>query len=699
MKRVHEVAKELNLSSRALLKLLRQLNFEVTSPMSPISSHTIKACKEYLESNKEALKLKDIEKKKLIAQVRGFPHETRKERELQRRERAEKKVRETITKIEMGERIKKYKPAKPSEVKEERPPKKIRIGELTSIRELASMLSIDPLNLISKCLELGLMVTINQRITFDTAFTIASEYGYEAELISTYIEKEEISEKLEIRPPVVTVMGHVDHGKTTLLDYIRHTNVVKSESGGITQHIGAYKVKVGDKSITFIDTPGHEAFTAMRARGARVTDIVVLVIAADDGIMPQTVEALNHAKDAGVPIVVAINKIDISNTEPDKVERQLLDYNLVTERYGGDILCCRISAKTGEGVKNLLETILMQAELLELYSTSQGETRGVIIESKMDKGKGPMATAIISRGILKVGDSLAAGGVSGRVRALYDEWGKRRSKAYLSEPIQIVGFDELPQVGDTFRVFKDERVAREISKRQRESIKEELGKSRVSLVTPETIQKELQTSKIKELKVIIKGDAAGSIEALSDSLEHLTEEEGVRVNVIHKGVGEINESDILLAAAGGAIVIGYNTRENLAAEKLAKDKGVEIHTYNVIYEAIDEMKLAMKGLLPPKFEEYGIGRAEVKKIFKIKDIGFIVGCSVLEGKIIRGEKVRVKRNGIVVHEGKIGSLKRIKEDVNEVEAGLECGVGFGESVKLECGDILEIYGIKEIPRS
>ena len=695
MKRVYEAVKELNLSSKAIVKLLRRLGFEVTSPMSPISPEMLQACKKHIESGKEAVRLKDVEIKKLRAKIKKPPHETCKEKELRKKEKVEKRVRETITKIEMGERVKKYKSAKPSEIKEEEIQKKIKIGELTSVRELANMLSVDPLELISKCIELGLVVTINQRIDFDTASLVAGEYGYTAELISAYTE-EEVQGKLEPRPPVVTVMGHVDHGKTALLDYIRHTNVIESESGGITQHIGAYKVKVGDKSITFIDTPGHKAFTAMRARGASVTDMVVLVIAADDGVMPQTVEALNHARDAGTSVIVAINKIDLPNADPEKVERQLLDYNLVTDKHGGEVPCCWTSAKTGKGVKDLLETVLIQAELLELRSTREGEARGVIIESKMDKGKGPVATAIIRQGTLKIGDPLAAGEISGKVRAMYNEWGKHKSKVFPAEPIVIVGFDELPKVGDTFRVFKDERFAREISKRQRESMKGELVKGRKP-ITLESLQKELQAGEIKGLKLIIKGDTAGSVEALCDSVEHLTEEE-VEVNVIHKGVGEINESDILLAAAGKAIVIGYHTKGNQSAERMAKEKGVEIRTYNVIYEAIDDIKLAMVGLLPPKFEEHEIGKAEVKKIFKISKLGFIAGCYVLKGKMIKGENVRVKRDGLTVYEGKIESLKRIKEDVKEVEAGFECGVGFGASAKLAPGDVIEVYRIEEIQR-
>ncbi|MCK4353395.1 translation initiation factor IF-2 [candidate division WOR-3 bacterium] len=700
MKRVHEVANELGLSSKALIGLLKELGFKVNSPMSRIPLTMIKAAEKKFTQSKEAVKLKDQERKKLRAKARGFVPGAYKSRKLRETEMTKKRLRKTMTKIEMGKRTKKYQAEEIEEKKEIEKEEKIKIGEYVSVKELAGLLSVDPIDLISKCLKLGLMVTVNQRLDADTVSTIMAEYGKEAELIPSYVEEEEkIAGKLEPRSSVVTLMGHVDHGKTALLDYIRHTNVIQTESGGITQHIGAYRVKFSakggkDRYITFIDTPGHKAFTAMRARGARITDIVVLVIAADDGMMPQTIEALNHARDAGVSIIVAINKIDLPNVDPEKIEKQLLEHNLVTEKHGGDTLCCQVSAKTGKGINDLLETILMQAELLELKSRFEGEARGTIIESKLDKRKGIVATVIISDGILSQGDSFVAGEVSGKVRAMYDEWEKHKAKAYPSEPVQIVGFDAVSQVGDTLKVVKESKFARELSKERKELAKTGLIKGKKP-VTAETLQKELEAGEITELKLIIKGDAAGSVEALSDSVEHLTEEK-IKVNIIHKGIGEINESDILLAIAGRAIIIGYNVKRNLEAEKIAKEKKVEIRTYNIIYEAIDDIKLALKGLLPPKFEEYEIGKAEVKQIFKISNVGFITGCYVTEGKIIRDEKVRVKREEAIVYEGEIKSLKRIKEDVKEVKAGYECGVGFEEPVKLKPGDVIEAYGIKEM---
>ncbi len=692
MKRIHQVAKELGLSSTALLKLLKKLGFELRGYMTPISSSMIQACKEQLQKNVKDMKLQELEKRKIRAKFQTSRE--RDEKQAREKERAEKKLRETMTKIEMGKRTKKYK--KEIKTVEEKQEKKLILSELTSVRELAHFLQTDPVELISRCLKLGLMVTINHRLDFETAATIAAEYGYEAELASVYDAEEEISStEGEPRFPVVTIMGHVDHGKTALLDYIRHTNVVEQEAGKITQHIGAYKVKVGDNNyITFIDTPGHHAFTAMRTRGAKITDIVVLVISADEGIKAQTIESLNHARDADVTIILAINKIDLPTSDAEKVETELLKHNIIPEKHGGNILCYPVSAKTGQGIPELLEGILMQAELLELRSTRNTPAKGVIVESKLDRGKGPVATVIVQQGTLKLGDPLIAGNVSGKVRALHNEWGKNKSRAYPSDPIQIVGFDDLPEVGDTFKVIQDTALAREISKKRKESIRGELERFRRA-PTLETIQQKLETGEVTLLKLIIKGDVVGSTEALADSVEHLVQEE-IKVQVIHRAAGEVNESDVLLAAASNAIIIAFSTIANTTVSNLAREKGVEIRTYSIIYEAIDDVKLALKGLLPPKYEEYEIGRAEIKQMFKITGVGFIAGCQVLQGKIVRGEKIRVKRDGQIVYEGTIESLKRLKDSVKEVTEGLECGIGFKESVKLEKEDIIECYEIKKL---
>jgi translation initiation factor IF-2 len=712
MKRIYEAAKELRISSKAMLRLLRKLGFEATSPMAPISKEMMDKCVEHFEKDKEKVKIREVEKRKIRNKVPKSTYEKLKDRHVKEKERAEKKLKQTMTKIDMGPRTKKYKrETKPGQ--EEPLSKIIKLAQLTSVRELASFLRIDPLDLLAKCLKLGVTVTINQRLDFETASTVASEYGFETELTSAYEEKEdvkeEVVEKTDPRHPVVTVMGHVDHGKTTLLDYIRHTDVAGSETGKITQHIGAYKIEAKKGHyITFVDTPGHHAFTAMRTRGAKITDIVLLILAADEGVKPQTVEAMNHAKDAGVPIILVLNKIDLPTADPDKTEKQLLEHELVTEKFGGEVLCCRVSAKTGAGVKELLETVIMQAELLELRTSVKASAKGTIIESKLDKGRGPIASAIIHQGILKVGDPILAGSVSGKVRALYDEWGKTKDEVGSSDPIQIVGLDNVPQVGDTLQVIKDEKLAREISKKRKIHIREETARWRKPIV--EDIQN-LQIDTAKELKLIIKGDVAGSAEALSDALHHVgqkveteasdeTEEpviDEVKVNVIHQGAGVISESDVLLAAASGAMILGFNTKENTSAARLAKEKGVEIRTYGIIYEAIEDIELAVKGLLPPKIEKYELGKAQIKQVFKISKLGFIAGCQVTEGKIVRGEQARVKRDDAIIFEGKIESLKRVKDSVKEVQEGVECGIGFGESIKLEPGDIIEVHGSREIP--
>ncbi|MBI4722817.1 MAG: translation initiation factor IF-2 [Candidatus Stahlbacteria bacterium] len=657
MKRIYQIAKEMGISSKAMLKLLKKLGYDAASPMAPMGKEMLDACTEYLKKDKEKVKNIELEKRKIRARIPPSTYEKLKEKQLREKGRAEQKMRETMTKIKMGERTKRYKKEIKEEVVEDRS-KQILLAELTSVRELADFLRTDPLDLIAKCIKLGLNVTINHRLDFETAATIASEYGCEATLSATYEEEEveELSLATEPRYPIVTVMGHVDHGKTTLLDYIRHTNVVESEVGRITQHI------------------------------------VILVIAANEGAKPQTVEAINHAKDAAVPIIVAITKSDLPEANPDEAEKQLLDYSVVTEKYGGDVPCCKISAKTGDGIRGLLETILIMAELLELKTNTKVEAKATIIETKLDKGRGPIATAIIHQGILKIGDPILAGNTSGKVRALFNEWGKSKNKALPSDPIQIVGLDDIPQVGDILRVVSDEREAREICRMRKMSIRDEVAKGRKPVIEDMQL---IGMEKNKELKIIIKSDVAGSAEALSDMLQNLNQEE-IKISIVHQAAGEINESDILLAAASGAMVLGFNAKENANAYQMAKEKNVSIRTYNIIYNAIEDIQNTLKGLIPPKFEEYDIGKAEVKQVFKISGVGFVIGCLVIQGKVVRGEKVRVKRENTVVYEGIIDSLKRIKDPVKEVMEGIECGIGFEESVKLEQGDLIEVYGIKEV---
>jgi translation initiation factor IF-2 len=537
-KRLHRAARELHISSEALIKLLRSLGFRVKGYTSFVSDEMIAACKKKMEEDKKFLKAQDRKRERIKAK-RKEEKERKKERKLMERKRAAEKVKETLVKLETKERVKRKKSKPPKREEEKLETKKISVGELTSVRELAQMLNTEPLDLIAKCLELGLTVTINQRLDFDTVATIADEYGYETELMSYYVE-EEVEEEEEgeeiVRPPIVTVMGHVDHGKTSVLDYIRKTNVTRSESGGITQHIGAYEIDFKGKKITFIDTPGHEAFTAMRARGAQVTDVAVLVVAADDGVMPQTVESINHAKDAGIPIIVAINKMDLPNANPEKTKQELLHENVRLEEYGGDVPVCLISAKTGEGIPELLETMLIQADLLELTATKGGLVKGTIIESKKDKGKGIVATVLVLQGTLKKGDAFIAGITSGKVRAMYDEWGVFKEYCEPGSPVQVVGFDKLPNIGDSFVVVEDEKKAREISRSRETAIKEQIRREK-RILTLEGVQKELAAGKMKELKIIIKGDVAGSVEAISDSLEELVIK-NIKINVIHKPILE-----------------------------------------------------------------------------------------------------------------------------------------------------------------
>ena len=504
-------------------------------------------------------------------------------------------------------------------------------------------------------------------------------------------------EDLEPRPPIVTVMGHVDHGKTSLLDYIRQSRVVEREAGGITQHIGAYQTTVNNKKITFIDTPGHEAFTAMRARGAQVTDIAILVVAADDGVMPQTIEAINHAKAADIPIIVAINKMDRPAAQPDRVKQQLAEQGLITEDWGGDTICVPISALKGENIDELLEMVLLVAEMEELKANPKRYAEGVIIESKLDKGRGPVATVLIRNGTMKVGDALLAGPACGRVRAMFDDKGNQVKEATPSMPVEVLGFADVPNAGDYVQVLEDEREARQIAETRRQYIQEKSlnADSRVSL---EDLYMQIQQGEIKELNVIIKADVQGSIEALTDSFLKLGNEE-VSVKIIHSGVGAISETDVNLASASNAVIIGFNVRPDSMARKIAEKEKVEIRTYRVIYQAIEDLKDALSGLLDPELKEEVIGRAEVRDTFRIPGIGVVAGLYVTEGMISRNAHVRLLRDGVVIYEGNIASLKRFENDVREVKEGFECGLGIEGYNDIKIGDEMEIYIIKEIKRS
>jgi translation initiation factor IF-2 len=580
---------------------------------------------------------------------------------------------------------------------------KLRVTEFVSVSDLANLMKVNVADVIKKCMELGIMVSINQRLDKDTITLVADEFGFQISFYEEVTEEEVLvdvedePEMLMRRPPVVTIMGHVDHGKTSLLDYIRRANVVAGESGGITQHIGAYEVTTASGNhITFLDTPGHEAFTAMRARGAKVTDIVVLVVAVDDSVMPQTLEAISHAQAAGVPIIIAMNKIDKPDAHPDRIRQQLSEKNVLVEEWGGKYQSVELSAKTGKNVDTLLEKIALEADVLDLKANPNRAARGTIIEAQLDKGKGVTATVLVQKGTLRVGDPFLAGIYSGRVRAMFDERGNRVEAADPSTPVQLTGLDGFPQAGDTFMVMDSERVAREVSLR-RQQLKREQDFRQIRLTTLDDISQQIREGQVKELNVIVKGDVDGSVEALSDSLMKIDHKE-VKVKVVHKGVGSLSESDIILAAASRAIIIAFRVRPNLNARRLAEKESVDIRSYSIIYDAINDVRKALEGLLAPETKEEITATVEVREVFKVPKIGNIAGCHVQDGKIIRNNKVRLVRDGIQVFEGGISSLKRFKEDVREVEAGFECGIGLDGFNDIKVGDTIEAFKIVETKR-
>ena len=588
---------------------------------------------------------------------------------------------------------------------EEMESKVLKLTEFVTANDLANMMDVPVTQVIGTCMSIGIMVSINQRLDAETINIVAEEFGFQTEYVSAEVveaikadEEDDNEEDWVARPPIVTVMGHVDHGKTSLLDNIRNANVLAGEAGGITQHIGAYNVKLqSGRRITFLDTPGHEAFTAMRARGAKVTDIAIIIVAADDNVMPQTVEAINHASAAGVPIVFAINKIDKPHANPDKIKEELANMNYLVEDWGGKYQSQEISAKKGIGVEDLLEKVLLEADLLDLKANPKRRAVGSIIESSLDKGRGYVSTVLVENGTLKVGDIVLAGTHFGRVKAMFNERNQRIEKAGPSEPALILGLNGAPQAGDTFNVLETDQEAREIANR-REQLQRELGLRTQKMLTLDDIGRRIAVGNFQELNVIVKGDVDGSVEALSDSLIRLSTEE-IQVNVIHKAVGQISESDVVLAAASDAIIIGFQVRPALPARRLAEKEGVEIRLYSIIYDAIEEVKSAMEGMLSPEIKEEITANVEVLQVFKITKVGTIAGCMVREGKIKRSNKVRVIRDGIVVHSGELESLKRFKDDVKEVVAGLDCGLNIVNYNDIQVGDIIEAYEETEIKKT
>ena len=618
---------------------------------------------------------------------------------------AEETVKKITAKIETKSKKKVYKKDKKTDDSITASDlKSLKIAEFSSVDELSKIFEALPNEIIQKCMTLGVLATINQRLDWEIIELLAEEFGYVAEKLEDVGEElfilehsEDDKKNLTSRPPVITVMGHVDHGKTSLLDFIRDSNVVGGESGGITQHVGAYKVELPSKNnITFLDTPGHEAFTAMRARGAKVTDIVVIVVAANDSVMPQTIEAINHAKAAEVPLIIAINKIDLPDIDLEKVKRELSENDILVEDWGGKVQAIPISAKTGQGIDDLLSSMLIESEMLELKANKDVLARGTIIDSKLDKGHGPMATVLIQKGTLKVGDPFICNNISGKVRAMMNERGQRIKIALPSDPVQVLGFDQVPQSSDIFAVVEDEKEIKRITS-ERQRLKREIDQKKISAQSLDSMSALIKEGTIKNLPIIIKGDVDGSIEALSEQLTKISNDE-VGVQVIHKSVGMVSESDVLLAAASNAVIIGFHVQISSNAKLQAQQEGVDIRTYNVIYQAVEEVTLALEGLLEPEEIEETLGKAVVQESFKIPKIGFIAGSKVLEGNIVRNGKARVIRDDEEIANGQITSLKHLKDDAKEIKEGFECGIGINDFSKFKEGDFIICYEIRSLKR-
>ncbi len=688
--RVYELAKELGTTSKKLIEVLESMGVSVNNHMSTLTDEEAKKVMDLTTGQagkagaaKESKKTAD--KAGAVVEKPGKKEKTKEKAAPSRKSRKERQEE------------------KRAAMQKERKPK-IRFEDQITVGELAEQIEATPARLITSLMEMGVMANVNQPLSSDAVELLAEEYGFDVEYIEDPVEKElledeEVDRSKEVlRKPVVTVLGHVDHGKTSLLDAIRKANVTAGEAGGITQHIGAYQVQLNEgKKVVFLDTPGHEAFTAMRARGAQVTDIAVLVVAADDGVMPQTVEAINHAKAAAVPILVAMNKIDKAEANPDRVKQQLSEHDLVPEEWGGDTIVVPVSAVKGEGLEELLEMILLLAEVEELKANPDRMARGTVIEAELDKGRGPVATVLIEDGTLNVGEPVICGSISGRVRAMINERGERVKSAGPSTPVEILGLNDVPMAGDRFQVVSDERVARQVAEKRATKIKE--ASRRTQKVSLEDLFKQIQEGEVKDLNLILKADVQGSIEALKDALLKLSLDE-VQIKIIHTGVGAINESDIMLASASNAIVIGFNVRPDSKARKLAELDNVDVRLYRVIYEAIEDIKAAVSGLLKPVMKEVIQGQVEVRQVFKASRLGNIAGCYVLEGKVSRNALVRVIRDGTVIHDsGRIDSLKRFKDDVREVSDGYECGILLENFSDIQEGDIIEAYVMEQVAPS
>jgi len=741
--RVYEVAKDLGMSSEAVLQIVRRLGVEVKNHMSTLLPETVAKVQAEMAHEKSAVREEQARKHEQElqrareerarvaaaaqtasaaparpdaparpgvsavrpAEPRGLRRRDRKKKKIVDEKLVLESVRKTLASLDQGgaRRRHRRRDGEDGEVAVEEA-KVIRVTEFITVAELANQMEVRPQEVITTCMRLGLMATMNKRLDKDSIVAVADEFGFEVEFVSEYGEtepeavQEAVEEDLLPRAPVVTVMGHVDHGKTSLLDYIRKTNVIAGESGGITQHIGAYDVELpAGKKICFLDTPGHEAFTAMRARGAQVTDIVVLVVAADDRVMPQTIEAIDHAKAAGVPIVVAINKIDLPTARPDLVKQELAGHGVVVEEYGGKNVCVEISAKKGTNVERLLEMILLSAELLDLRADPSRRAKGVVLEARVEQGRGVVASVLVQNGTLRVGDPFVAGQQYGRVRALFDERGRGMRDAGPSTPAEVLGWTGTPAAGDIFLSFEDEREARDIAgKRQALHREHEFRAAKAISLTE--FHSQMSRGEANELKLIIKADVDGSVEALSESLAKLSTSE-VQIRTIRQAVGQITESDVLLAAASGAIVVGFHVRPDGRARELAEREKVEIRLYDIIYKAVEDVKQALEGLLKPEFREVVLGSAEVRQVFKLSKSGTVAGCMVTSGSVPRAARVRLVRDGTSVWAGRIGSLRRFKEDVREVTSGFECGIGLEGMNDLKVGDVIEAFTVEELART
>ncbi|KLA25272.1 MULTISPECIES: translation initiation factor IF-2 [Bacillus cereus group] len=682
--RVHEYAKQHNISSKDLMTKLKEMNIEVSNHMTMLEDEVVNKLDNAYQTEKPSVADEFEVEEKVVRSKKNSNKKKKKGKGTEDKRQDNFAGRQQTQTVET--------------------PDKVTFSGSLTVGELAKKLSKEPSEIIKKLFMLGIMATINQDLDKDTIELIATDYGIEVEeevVVSetefeTFIDEQDDEENLKERPAVVTIMGHVDHGKTTLLDSIRNSKVTAGEAGGITQHIGAYQVEVNDKKITFLDTPGHAAFTTMRARGAQVTDITILVVAADDGVMPQTVEAISHAKAAGVPIIVAVNKMDKPAANPDRVMQELTEYELVPEAWGGDTIFVPISAIQGEGIDNLLEMILLVSEVEEYKANPNRYATGTVIEAQLDKGKGTIATLLVQNGTLRVGDPIVVGTSFGRVRAMVSDIGRRVKVAGPSTPVEITGLNEVPQAGDRFMAFADEKKARQIGEsRAQEALLAQRGeKSKLSL---EDLFQQIQEGDVKEINLIVKADVQGSVEAMAASLRKI-DVEGVKVKIIHTGVGAITESDVILASASNAIVIGFNVRPDVNAKRTAELENVDVRLHRIIYKVIEEIESAMQGMLDPEFEEKVIGQAEVRQTFKVTKVGTIAGCYVIDGKITRDSGVRIIRDGVVIFEGQLDTLKRFKDDVKEVAQNYECGITIERYNDLKEGDIIEAYIMEEVKR-